>query len=72
MSAPLPVTVKLPLVLVRTIPLVPPFAEILVNETANGVVIEARVISTATALLVETEPLVAVRVMVLFVASKPL
>ncbi len=70
-SAPLPVTVKLPLVLVSTIPFVPPLAEIRVSETARGVVLLARVISTATLLVVVMLPLVAVIVWVLFVASRP-
>ena len=54
---PSPVMVKLPLVLVRTIPFVPPLAETLVRETARGVVPLARVISTATAPVVVTVPL---------------
>ena len=55
-------TVKLPLVLVSTMPLGPPVVETLVSETASGVVLLARVISTATLLLVLTVPLVAVMV----------
>ena len=45
--SPLPVIVKLPLILVKTIPLAPPLAETLVNETASGVVLLLLVISTA-------------------------
>jgi hypothetical protein len=67
-----PTIVKLPLVLVKTMPLAPPLAETLVSETASGVVLLARVISTATAPLLLIVPLVVVIVLVLFVASKPL
>ena len=45
------------MVLVRTIPPVPPLAETLVNDTANGVVPLALVISTATAPEEVTVPL---------------
>src|SRR5689334_7227133 len=63
--------VKLPFVLVRTIPPVPPLAETLVSETVSGVVLLPRVISTATAPVVVTEPLGIVMFAVLSVASKP-
>ena len=69
---PSPVTVKLPLVLVRTIPFGPPVVETLVSETASGVVLLARVISTAAAPLVLMVPLVTVMVCVLSVANSPL
>ena len=52
-----PVMVKLPFVLVRRIPPVPPLAETLVNDNVNGVVPLPLVISTATAPEVETVPL---------------
>ena len=68
---PPPVMVKLPFVLVRTIPPVPPLAETLVSETVNGVVPVGFVISTATAFEVETLPLGMVMVPLLSVASKP-
>lgn len=67
----LPTTVKFPLVFVRTIPLVPPVAEILVNEIARAVVLLLRVISRATAPLAVTVPLVTVIVFVLSVARSP-
>ena len=54
---PLPVMVKLPVVLVRTIPFGPPFVDTLVSDTVNGVLPPARVISTAAAPVVVTEPL---------------
>ena len=68
---PVPVTVKLPEVLDSMIPLEPPLAETVVSETARGVVLLARVISTAVAPEVLTVPLGTVMVPVLSVASKP-
>ena len=68
---PVPVMVKLPEVLDSMIPLGPPLAETLVNETASGVVLLARVISTAVAPDVLTLPLAVVIVLVLSVASRP-
>ena len=67
----LPTMAKLPLVLVRTIPFVPPLAETLVSEIARGVVLLERVISTAGLPLVVTVPLGIVMVLVLSVASNP-
>ncbi len=49
--------VKLPVVLVRTIPFGPPLVDTLVSDTVNGVVPPARVISTAAAPVVVTVPL---------------
>ena len=69
--APVPAIKKLPLVLVRIIPFVPPLADTLVSEICNGVVLLALVISTAAAPLVVIAPLVAVIVFVLSVASNP-
>jgi len=69
---PVPVTVKLPEVLDSMMPLEPPFAETVVSETASGVVLLARVISTAVAPEVLIVPLVIVSVCVLSVANKPL
>lgn len=68
---PLPVTVKLPVVLVRTIPFGPPLVETLVSDTVNDVVPPARVISTAAAPVVVTVPLGMVMLGVLLVACKP-
>src|SRR5215217_1330544 len=68
---PVPVMVKLPEVLDSMIPLGPPLAETVVSETDNGVVLLARVISTAVAPLVVTVPLGMVMVWVLSVASRP-
>ena len=75
--AELPVTVKLPLVLLKTMPPFPPLAETVVNDIVSGVVPVPRVIRTASALvpappLVVIVPLVAVMFAVLSVASKPL
>ena len=63
--------VKLPLVLVKTIPFVPPVADTLVNDTANGVVLVVRVISTDTAPLVVSVPLVVVMVLLFSCARSP-
>jgi hypothetical protein len=68
---PVPVTVKLPEVLDSMMPLVPPLAETLVSETESGVVLLARVISTAVLVVVLIVPLVVVMVWVLSVASRP-
>src|SRR4051812_37067319 len=69
---PLPATVKLPLVFCNVMPLaVPPVDETLVRTMLKGVVLEARVISTAVALLALIVPLVDVIVLLLSVASKP-
>jgi hypothetical protein len=48
-----------------------PLLETLVSDTANGVVLEARVISTAVPVVVLIVPLVVVIVLVLSVASNP-
>src|SRR6185369_6081490 len=69
---PVPVMVKLPEVLDSMIPLDPPLAETVVSETASGVVLLARVISTAVPFVVVTVPLGMVMVWVLSVASNPL
>ena len=66
-----PVTVKLPLVFVKMMPLVPPLADTLVSETTSGVVALLLVIWTATLVVVVIAPLVIVMVLVLSVASKP-
>src|SRR6185369_7920589 len=68
---PVPVMVKLPEVLDSMMPLGPPLADTVVSETASGVVLLARVISTAVAPEVLTVPLGMVIVWVLSVASKP-
>src|ERR1051325_6218125 len=68
---PVPVMVKLPEVLDSMIPLDPPLAETLVSETASGVVLLARVISTAVFVVVLMVPLVVVIVLLLSVASRP-
>ena len=68
---PVPVIVKLPEVLDSMIPLDPPLAVTVVSETASGVVLLPRVISTAVAPEVLIVPLVMVIVCVLSVASKP-
>ena len=70
---PVPVTVKLPEVFDSMMPLVPPVAETEVSETASGVVLLARVISTAVdpGPEVLTVPLGIVIVWVLSVASRP-
>src|SRR5688500_9804901 len=70
--APSPLTEKLPEVFLRKIPFGPPVVETLVSATAKGVVLLARLISTAAAPLVTSVPLVAVIVWVLSVANKPL
>ena len=57
---PVPVMVKLPEVLDSMIPLVPPLAETVVSETARGVVLLERVISTAVFVVVLMVPLVVV------------
>jgi len=54
------------------IPLGAPLLETLVSTIANGVVLDARVISTAVPVVVPIVPLVAVIVWVLSVANKPL
>lgn len=72
-AAPVPTTVKLPLVFERMIPLLaPPEEETLVSETTSGVVPLARVISTAVAPLLLIAPLLLVMVPLLFVATRPL
>jgi hypothetical protein len=68
---PVPVTVKLPEVLDSMIPRDPPLAETVVSETLSGVVLEARVISTAVPFVVLIVPVVVVIVCVLSVASNP-
>ena len=69
---PVPVMVKLPEVLDSMIPLDPPLAETVVSETASGVVLLARVISTAVLVVVVMVPLVIVIVVVLSVARRAL
>src|SRR6185369_4891105 len=69
--APSPTTVKLPDVFFNMMPLGAPLLETLVSDTANGVVPEARVISTAVPVVVLIVPLVVVIVLVLSVASNP-
>ena len=59
---PVPFTVKLPLVLRSLMPLGAPLAETLVSEITSGVVLDARVISTAVPVVVVIAPLVAVMV----------
>jgi hypothetical protein len=58
-------------VFVILIPLAPPFAATLVRETASGVVLLDRVISSAIAPLAVIVPLGIVIVLVLSVASRP-
>jgi len=67
----IPTTVKLPLVLVSTMPFAPPLAETLVSDMISGVVPLPRVISTAMTPLVLIAPPVDVSVMLLSVASSP-
>src|SRR3954454_20441378 len=67
-----PVTVKLPLVFCRVMPLLaPPLDETLTRLILKGVVLLLRVISTAVAPLLVMVPLVAVIVLVLSVAMSP-
>src|SRR6185295_13505741 len=69
---PVPVTLKLPLVFERMMPLAaPPEDETLVCEMASGVLPLARVISTAVAPGALIAPLVLVMVPLLSVASNP-
>src|SRR5687767_783542 len=70
-APPLPATVKLPFVLLSTMPFVAALAETLVCDIASGVVPLARVTSTAVAPVVVIAPLVDVRVIELSVASSP-
>ena len=70
--APSPLTEKLPEVFFRKMPFGPPVVETLVRATARGVVLLARLISTAAAPEVVSVPLVIVIVWVLSVANKPL
>ena len=69
--APSPSTVKLPEVLSSMIPFGAPLLDTLVSTIANGVVEEARVISTAVPVVVPIVPLVVVIVCVFSVANKP-
>src|SRR6266852_293214 len=68
---PSPTTVKLPLVLLRLIPVAPPLADTLVSEIASGVVLLLRVILTAVVVPELIAPLVVVMVLVFSVAFKP-
>ena len=70
--APSPFTLKLPEVFLNMIPFGAPLLDTLVSAIAKGVVLEARVISTAVPVVVAIVPLVAVIVLVLSVASKAL
>ena len=72
-SVPSPITLKLPLVLERRMPLaVPPEEVTLVKVIVKGVVLLVRVISTAVAPLLLITPLVAVIVPLFSVARRAL
>ena len=68
---PVPFTVKLPLVLLSTMPLAPPVADTLVSAMTRGVAPLIRVISMAGAPLVVIAPLDVVIVLVFSCASSP-
>ena len=68
---PSPITEKLPDVFLSMIPFGAPLLETLVRTIANGVVLEARVISTGVPVVVPIVPLVVVIMAVLSVASNP-